>query len=461
MKRPDDKPGTSGLHWGDIDKEISHQKPSEEAEREQDLTAKEAEKANSTLPIFGTLVMSNPLPVSSVTWGPVIIPDLWHFSLGNRIYFPIHWWSNKVLCRAIDYPHTFPTYPLSDKRISVLHVEKVMAELGDEDITCVTPILWREASDNQLRSLKQLCPTISPSDPSFAPTYASEYEKHIAFFANQDMQMFPIWYPVEHELRYKIFCNRTFDHGHHIMSVGTVLALYERLRADGFQYTPPSVQTPYTLYIEKRPPADESNPGAAKRPRYSSDPDRRISRDLDRRIPSDPDRRIPSDLDRRNSGYPDRHIPSDPDRRISSYPDRRISSEPDRRNSSDRGGRNSSERDRLNSDPRDRDRRGPSLPLRTSCRICLICTGDHSAHDHPSAHTTFRDGTPFFARNAGRNLRAAESSNSICISWNLGQTCEPHHSESRLHLCSLCGGGHRAFARDAACRRVRDGVLVP
>ncbi|KAF8218285.1 hypothetical protein K438DRAFT_23041 [Mycena galopus ATCC 62051] len=467
MKR---EPG--GLDWADIDKEISRQKhmnltDSRKVDREQERT----EKAQSALPIFGTLVMSNPRPISSATLASVIIPDLWHLSLGNKIYFPIHWWSNEILRKAIDYPHTFPTTPLSDKHISVLHVDKVMRELGDEDISCVTPTLWQQASHNQLQSLKQLCPSIPPSDPAFAPTYASEYEKHVAFFANQDIEMFPVWYPVEHQLRYKIFSNHTFDLHYYEMRVQTVFSSYRRLRATGFPYTSPPVRTPYTLYIEKSPPpADDANRGPAKRLRDSHDRDRRSSRDHARRDDSrDSDRRNSRDsTHRRNSGDHDRRNSWNHDRGHSRDRDRGHSRDRDRGHSGDRDRRNS--KDKIDTACRPmRSYRSASPPSRppSSSRpgspspttACLICTmNTHGVVHHPPADTAFRDGTPHFALKDGTTtLRPVGSWKPICISWNVGKACECH----RLHVCSLCGGAHRALARDAACRRVRNGVFLP
>ncbi|KAJ7602675.1 hypothetical protein FB45DRAFT_883021 [Roridomyces roridus] len=79
---------------------------------------------------------------------------------------------------------------------------------------------------------------------------------------------------------------------------------------------------------------------------------------------------------------------------------------------------------------------------------CLICTGPHSARDHPRSQTSFRDGSKHFTQMVGDELRTSApfrggDTTRICVVYNIGRSCDGQHRAggqptTRLHACSLC-----------------------
>ncbi|KAJ6526118.1 hypothetical protein DFH09DRAFT_1095344 [Mycena vulgaris] len=189
----------------------------EKVKRDKERSDKEAEKSKATCPIGGTQLMVNPRSISAASTGPVDIPDLWNISLHHKIYLPLHFWSDKILRRATNFPFSIPLETVTARQVSalitppsirVVNVKKATDMLGEEDC---------RASINQLESFKYLCPLIdatNPAGPFF--TNASEYEKYVLFFVNLDcfenLDLFPVWYPVEYKLRYTIYKDGLFNH---------------------------------------------------------------------------------------------------------------------------------------------------------------------------------------------------------------------------------------------------------
>ncbi|KAJ7194599.1 hypothetical protein GGX14DRAFT_678821 [Mycena pura] len=241
----------------------------DKAKREQDRAARDAEKNKAAGPIFGTLLMQNPRLISSAVTATIQIPDLWHVSLLHKIYFPIHWWSDKILRQATDFPHSFPSATISGVQtsafvtpptVNVLNVARALKELGEEDWRNMTPGLWRQSSINQLESFKRLCPAIVPGDPSSPThTFASEYAQHVTFFASvdcfEDLEMFPVWYPAELKLRYAIFHEGIFDRALYESRYDIAISTYENSRAGG------------SSSGHKRAAGDNGNTSSAKQPR--------------------------------------------------------------------------------------------------------------------------------------------------------------------------------------------------
>ncbi|KAJ7632037.1 hypothetical protein B0H17DRAFT_1217621 [Mycena rosella] len=114
---------------------------------DEEREAREADKAKAFRPIKGTLLIENPHPISSTIPGPAHVPAAYHTSLANKIYFPLHWWSDRTLQHVTNFLHTLPTKPLTVGQIALLsapatgivNVKKALLELGDEDVGLLTP----------------------------------------------------------------------------------------------------------------------------------------------------------------------------------------------------------------------------------------------------------------------------------------------------------------------------------
>ncbi|KAJ7078292.1 hypothetical protein B0H15DRAFT_954637 [Mycena belliarum] len=219
----------------------------EKAKRKKERADKETEKSKATRPIFGTQRLKNPHLVSSSIAPAPTIPDLFHMSLHQKHYFPLHWWTDKIVRQAVELPHTIPSELVTAAQTSelvalgsvrVVSVAKAMKTLGEDDISYLTPGLWRQASVNLLQSLKKLCVAVDSNDPlSPSATHATEYEKHVRFFANlpdfEDLSKFPVWYPIEVLLRYKILGDALFDRPHYETRVGVAFSTHEHMQLLG------------------------------------------------------------------------------------------------------------------------------------------------------------------------------------------------------------------------------------
>ncbi|KAK7015778.1 hypothetical protein R3P38DRAFT_2786703 [Favolaschia claudopus] len=106
----------------------------EKAKREAERAAREAEKAKAARPTLYSERSSWSTHAS--------------FPLSRPIYFPLHWWSDKILRQAFDYPHSIPTTTITAVQTSsliappsvmVVNVAKALKELGEEDEAQLTP----------------------------------------------------------------------------------------------------------------------------------------------------------------------------------------------------------------------------------------------------------------------------------------------------------------------------------
>ncbi|KAJ6602214.1 hypothetical protein B0H10DRAFT_2230207 [Mycena sp. CBHHK59/15] len=380
-------------------------KDTDKAKSDADRALRDAEKNKALCPVFGTLVMPNPHVMSATLSTPVSIPDVWHISLANKVYLPLHWWSDRIIHQATDFPHTIATTAIPGPQttgsaqtlpITVLHVAKNMSALHDEDISRLTPGIWRQASRNILESFKKLCPAVVPGDPVLGHTHASEYAQHVVFFANlncfEETELFPVWYQVEHELRYEIYSGSLFDRPFYESRINIALTSYRHARTFGTSLTPPTSASSSSSSGRKRPFPDEDGLPVNKRTG---------------RLRDGESRRSSTPGSREGSVVNDRAPPA-----------------------------------------------------------CIICTGPHSAYKHPEGSTAFQDGKAHFVKLVNRDLRTQQpfrgaQPQSLCISFNVGKACSAAHRDSRIHACSLCGGDHTALSRDANCTRVRAGVFVP
>ena len=150
-----------------------------------------------------------------------------------------------------------------------------MKVLGEENPRSLTPGLWRQASRNQLASFKKLCPATDPNDPAAPPhTHASEYGQHVVFFANlpyfEEIDMLPVWYPVEYKLRFDIYDDGIFDRTIYESRVEIAVCTFEQMRALGLTPitpAPPSLPGLPLSAAQKRSLTDDMNPAPHKQAR--------------------------------------------------------------------------------------------------------------------------------------------------------------------------------------------------
>ncbi|KAJ6468038.1 hypothetical protein DFH09DRAFT_1111722 [Mycena vulgaris] len=387
----------------------------EKGKREKEREAREVEKAKAFRPIKGTLLIENPHPISSTISGPAHIPAAYHTSLTNKIYFPLHWWSDKTLRHVTKFPHTLPTEPLTAGHMALLsapanrivHVKKALLELGDEDVKLLTPGVWRQSSLNMLDSFRHLCPAIDPTDPDpnrVKNTFASEYELHVKFFGSldcfEDGDMLPVWYAVERRLRDAVLAGGLHDARLYESRVDNALSNYEQMRDHGLGFALAPLVTSLAAGALKRPASTVPKGGVAKTPRLGRGGER------------------PAPATGAGGGAPS-------------------------------GG---------SSAPRDSSGTSDRAPS------CLICADAHSMSAHPAEKTQFQDRSPLFCSFRNNDLRTVRPfggfpDRSVCITYNFGKNCTQTHSD-RLHICSLCGGNHFALSRDASCKRIRAGAFL-
>lgn len=104
------------------------------------------------------------------------------------------------------------------------------------------------------------------------------------------------------------------------------------------------------------------------------------------------------------------------------------------------------------------------LLFRDAAPACLLCGKAHRFTEHPANITSFEDGKPLYARLIGNQLVTAKNPRGgrplkICGVFNLNRPCDNRHGNEAIHVCSLCGGDHPAFARSRACLRILNGRI--
>ncbi|KAF8189422.1 hypothetical protein K438DRAFT_1763645 [Mycena galopus ATCC 62051] len=178
--------------------------------------ARDAERSRGARPTKGTLVMGPLHRILSTSDALVPIPDCYENYFCNKIYFPLHWWSDKQLQLFANQPHSIPKTNISENRVTVVDMAKAERLLSTDDFNVLTPGLWRQVSVNQLRAFENICAAPVPGDPtSPATSYAVEYKKHILFFTAlhcfEEIKMFEVWFCLEAALRAEVFNNGIFD----------------------------------------------------------------------------------------------------------------------------------------------------------------------------------------------------------------------------------------------------------
>nr|GAT53462.1 predicted protein [Mycena chlorophos] len=246
--------------------------------REKERAEEKTEKTRASRPIIGTMQHEHPQPISSILSGKVIIPDVFLVTVFHRIHLPIHFWSEESLQNAVSQPHLVPTENITPAQASVIptlsapgsvrviNASKAVKLLGDEDPSKLTPGLWKQCCLNLLQAFKTLCKPVVPGDPtSPTHTHATEFENHALFFSNlpyfEKLELFPIWYPVEKALRYRIFSDGLFNMQQYEMRVEVAVAPYLNKLAV-------STSTPWSTAVKRSAdPIPYTSPSKAQRVR--------------------------------------------------------------------------------------------------------------------------------------------------------------------------------------------------
>ncbi|KAJ7914728.1 hypothetical protein B0H13DRAFT_2659143 [Mycena leptocephala] len=200
-------PSSLTLYIASEQLKLARVEAADKSKRDKERLDKDAEKAKANQDIRGTLLMSNPRPISSSMSSPIAVPEVYLMSIKNQIYFPLHWWVDKVLRGAMEYQHTVPTTgiyasqtskPVGAEKIRVVDVAKGVEEIGGDGDGSAAPGLPRAYENDPA----------APKD-----THATELNLHVLFFANikEFDDLFHVWYPVERSLRYEIFNSGLFD----------------------------------------------------------------------------------------------------------------------------------------------------------------------------------------------------------------------------------------------------------
>jgi hypothetical protein len=134
-------PSSLRLYIASEQLKLARVEAAEKTKRNKEHVEKEAEKSKVNQDIRGTLLMSNPHPISSSMSSPISVPEIYLMLIKNQIYFPLHWWADKVLRGAMESPHTVPTTgiyasqtskPVGAEKIRVVNVVKGVEQIGDD-----------------------------------------------------------------------------------------------------------------------------------------------------------------------------------------------------------------------------------------------------------------------------------------------------------------------------------------
>ncbi|KAJ7312291.1 hypothetical protein DFH08DRAFT_822328 [Mycena albidolilacea] len=249
---------------------------------------RDADRVKAPRSIHGTLQMGTPHAVAPTSEATITIPDIWWRSLFYKIYFPLHWWVDEVIQQYHDHPHSIPKCDItleSSTKVQVIDFPRAEEMLGDEDSTfnLLTPGLWRQASCNLLAAYDICCTPTTEDDSELQANYNTEYKVHVHFFAHlkciEDLKMFPVWYPVENELRNEIYNGGGFSLATWENRWMIALVAWKQANAPT-PFTPSRSASPFNSSSSsgvpnrngKRTSPDDGNTAAAKRHKRSSTP---------------------------------------------------------------------------------------------------------------------------------------------------------------------------------------------
>ncbi|KAJ7151000.1 hypothetical protein C8R46DRAFT_1043219 [Mycena filopes] len=187
----------------------------------QELDGEKADKPK-TRPLLGSMVLTNPTTRVPGQQASVTIPETVLYSIQNKLYVPLNWFTNDRLEKVQHSLHELHTklirpepskeFPNPDKVLTLDMAKMTQLWGSDDDHTCLTPLKWQESALNLEEALILLCGALS-TDPVAAATFAGEFRKHRLFFVNgaKFEETYRIWYSFEREARHDILRGILFD----------------------------------------------------------------------------------------------------------------------------------------------------------------------------------------------------------------------------------------------------------
>ncbi|KAJ6481530.1 hypothetical protein C8R47DRAFT_1218305 [Mycena vitilis] len=196
-----------------------------ERSRRKRVERAEAEKADKTKgrPLQGAMILSNPITRVPGQATAVKVPDVVLQSMVNKLYVPLHWFTDERL-QAIQHSlHDLPTKLIrpevtaevpSPEKVLVFDMQKMLllANWGsDEFSTCLSPLKWQQSSLNMEAALTILSETVT-NNPN-KETFATQFSLHRRFFTNYPKfeENYGDWYNFEREARHEILQGYLFD----------------------------------------------------------------------------------------------------------------------------------------------------------------------------------------------------------------------------------------------------------
>ncbi|KAJ7782550.1 hypothetical protein DFH07DRAFT_325715 [Mycena maculata] len=88
-----------------LTKLIAQHRATTATQREKERADKEAEKSKANQTLLGSMVFTHAHEVTPIIRQPVVIPAIFLVSLRHKVYFPLHWWTDRIIRKAAESPH--------------------------------------------------------------------------------------------------------------------------------------------------------------------------------------------------------------------------------------------------------------------------------------------------------------------------------------------------------------------
>ncbi|KAJ6614271.1 hypothetical protein B0H10DRAFT_1950783 [Mycena sp. CBHHK59/15] len=206
-----------------ICREVEHARRKKTDHTEAEKVDKEKLKGQ---PFTGVMVLSEPIVRVPGQRPLVCIPEVVFHSILNKLYVPLHWFSDRCLQRIQFQLHDTPTKLLRpEPTLEISNLDKVivldmlkMTQLdnwgSDELHPCMSPLTRQQAAVNMEAALEILSEVPAARD-LLKPTFVSEFRKHCLFFTHYENfeENYSDWYPFKREARHSILRGVVFDCG--------------------------------------------------------------------------------------------------------------------------------------------------------------------------------------------------------------------------------------------------------
>lgn len=350
-----------------------------------------------SLPVAGSMVLLKPVERISGQQPKTIVSDVFLYSIREKFFLPINWFTNERLQLAQHRLHdlhtkvhrTEPTSQgsSSEVKVQVFDMVKMSTLWGDDkDHTCLSPMKWLECMSNYLAALVTLSPAFNMElDGTALPifSFAVEFNKHLDFFQNYPdfEKSYPIWYAFERTARNDILEGILFSRDYYVQNLAILIQVRDQVKL----ITASLMQSPPPL-TKRTADSDLHGGTAAKAPRTVA---------------------------------------------------------------------NDSPQSFRNSDPPKRTSAPTCIICASSHLLRLHPVATVTFNDGKPCFSVYQDSELRTLKTLGSSKEAKR----ICIPYNLASGCKHQHDDGRLHICSLCGREHSALSRSASCLRVFEGAI--